>query len=36
MGAEATKASCHSDYVDAEAAQELQDRTLDLVELTTP
>ena len=37
MTAEAAdKASCHSDYVDAEAARELQDKRGDLVELTLP
>jgi phosphomethylpyrimidine synthase len=36
MGAEAAKASCHSDYVDADAAQEIQEQTLELVELTMP
>ena len=33
VGAEATKASCHSDYVDADSAQQIQERKLDLVEL---
>ena len=35
VGAEDNKASCHSDYVDSSAAQEIQERKLDLVELTT-
>jgi phosphomethylpyrimidine synthase len=34
VGAEASKASCHSDYVDADAAQEIQEKRLELVELT--
>lgn len=34
VGAEATKASCHSDYVDADAAQEIQEKRLEVVELT--
>ena len=36
VGADANKASCHSDYVDAGHAQEIQGQKLDLVELTTP
>lgn len=36
MGAEALKASCHSDYVDTDTAQEIQEQTLELVELTMP
>ncbi len=36
VGAEANKASCHSDYVEADAAQEIQERKLELVELTGP
>src|SRR4029079_7456733 len=32
VGAEANKASCHSDYVDADAAQEIQEKRLEVVE----
>ena len=34
VGAEETKASCHSDYVDDEQAKQIQDERLELVELT--
>ncbi len=34
VGAEATKASCHSDYVDDEQARQIQDERVPLVELT--
>ena len=34
VGAEETKASCHSDYVDDEAARQIQDERVPLVELT--
>ena len=33
VGAEETKASCHSDYVDDEQAKQIQDERLELVEL---
>jgi phosphomethylpyrimidine synthase len=36
MGAETAKASCHSDYVDAEIAQGIQERKREQVELTLP
>lgn len=36
VGAEDNKASCHSDYVEAGVAQEIQEQKLELVELTTP
>ncbi len=34
VGVEATKASCHSDYVDDEQAKQIQDERVQLVELT--
>ena len=34
VGAEETKASCHSDYVDDEQAKQIQDERLELVELS--
>ena len=34
VGAEETKASCHSDYVDDEQARQIQDERVQLVELT--
>ena len=34
VGAEETKASCHSDYVDDEQAKQIQDDRLELVELS--
>ncbi|HET6425026.1 MAG TPA: phosphomethylpyrimidine synthase [Planctomycetaceae bacterium] len=36
VGASDTKASCHSDYVDDDAAKKIQEREMTLVELTTP
>jgi hypothetical protein len=37
MTVEATdKASCHSDFVDAEIAKDLQEKRSDLVELNIP
>ena len=36
VGADDTKASCHSDYVDDDAAKKIQEREMTLVELTTP
>jgi hypothetical protein len=32
----ADKASCHSDFVDAEIAKDLQEKRSDLVELNIP
>ena len=34
VGAEETKASCHSDYVDDDQAKQIQDERLELVELS--